>query len=469
MIMKCKKKLNHIFIIIFLLFLTTIEVHGQGIKFEEWLTWSQVLEKAKQENKYIFVDCFTTWCGPCKAMDRNVYPIEKVGEFFNSKFISVKMQMDKSKSDDSAVKRRYADAQLLEKKFKIFSYPTYLFFSPEGVLVNKDFGLKQPADFIAVGEKALTTDKNYIDPFEEYNHLMADYRSGKKDYTKMLYMINQSQKAMEWEIGEKLTSDYYQYLQSQPKNKLYTKENLTFIASNIQSSQDTFFHLFFINDQKINKILSNSLFVASALDPVIIREEADPLLGSEGSAVNVIPGVVPVAIEEPDWNKLYKIIKTKYNKEYASRNVLNAKIKWYGNYQWWLQWIASSTEKINKFGVDTANELEDVMLGEVAWKIFLQSDDVNQLESAIKWMDGVCTRSRIVPMYPVWDTYANLLHKIGKTQEALTLEEKALEYAKENNDKENIKLFAVIIRTMRANKPTWINYDSLSSKPLVIL
>ena len=45
-----------------------------GIQFEHNTTWQAVLDKAKQENKYIFVDAFTTWCGPCKMMAKNIFP-----------------------------------------------------------------------------------------------------------------------------------------------------------------------------------------------------------------------------------------------------------------------------------------------------------------------------------------------------------------------------------------------------------
>ncbi len=69
--------------------------HAQGIKFEENLSWQQLLDKAKVTNKYIFVDCYATWCGPCKMMDKDVYTSGKVGYLFNEHFISVKVQMDK--------------------------------------------------------------------------------------------------------------------------------------------------------------------------------------------------------------------------------------------------------------------------------------------------------------------------------------------------------------------------------------
>ena len=50
----------------------------KGIRFEKGLSWQQMLDKAKVEGKYVFVDCYATWCLPCKWMDKNIYTSEKV-------------------------------------------------------------------------------------------------------------------------------------------------------------------------------------------------------------------------------------------------------------------------------------------------------------------------------------------------------------------------------------------------------
>jgi thiol:disulfide interchange protein len=38
----------------------------KGIQFVHNLSWQEILQKARAENKYVFVDCYATWCGPCK-------------------------------------------------------------------------------------------------------------------------------------------------------------------------------------------------------------------------------------------------------------------------------------------------------------------------------------------------------------------------------------------------------------------
>src|SRR5947209_10417068 len=73
---------------------------NDGINFERNLSWQQIVQKAKAENKYIFVDCFATWCRPCLEMDRKIFPLQNIGNFFNENFISVRLQMDTSAKDN---------------------------------------------------------------------------------------------------------------------------------------------------------------------------------------------------------------------------------------------------------------------------------------------------------------------------------------------------------------------------------
>src|SRR5687767_13915451 len=116
------------------------QIEDTGIKFEEGLTWQQVVEKAKNQNKYIFVDCYTTWCFPCKKMDKEVYVLEEVGKVYNDRFISFKLQMDSTSQDSESVQRCYTTAAEFKKQYNISSYPTYLFFSPEGNAIDKRTG-----------------------------------------------------------------------------------------------------------------------------------------------------------------------------------------------------------------------------------------------------------------------------------------------------------------------------------------
>src|SRR5665213_2730421 len=120
-----------------ILFALSLFSRAQGINFEKGQSWQQILAKAKAEHKYIFLDCYATWCGPCKAMDNDVYPVDSVEAFMNAHFISIKVQMDRSPKDNDTVKSRYNDVVMLEKTYAVHAYPTFLFFDENGKAIHR--------------------------------------------------------------------------------------------------------------------------------------------------------------------------------------------------------------------------------------------------------------------------------------------------------------------------------------------
>ena len=81
-------------ILVMLMVLFVSQGFSQGIEFFHG-SWEEALEEAKKQEKVIFIDAFATWCGPCKRMAREVFPNEKVGEFYNRHFINMKLDMEK--------------------------------------------------------------------------------------------------------------------------------------------------------------------------------------------------------------------------------------------------------------------------------------------------------------------------------------------------------------------------------------
>ncbi|WP_160069920.1 thioredoxin family protein [Sphingobacterium bovisgrunnientis] len=118
--------------ILFVLFVLPLMVVAQekGIQFEYNTNWEKLKEKAKAENKHIFVDCFTTWCGPCTWMAENVFVKEEVGEFFNANYVNLKLQFDETENDPEDVKSWYDQAKRFAKDYGVRAYPTFLVFDP---------------------------------------------------------------------------------------------------------------------------------------------------------------------------------------------------------------------------------------------------------------------------------------------------------------------------------------------------
>lgn len=115
---------------------------GQGIAFEK-TDWKVLLEKAKQENKNIFVVLSTVWCGPCRKLEKEVYPTDSVGNFMNKNFVSVHFDAEK----DFGIQ--------MKKKFAPEAYPTFLLFNSNGILIARGLGGATAQGFIERIKKML--------------------------------------------------------------------------------------------------------------------------------------------------------------------------------------------------------------------------------------------------------------------------------------------------------------------------
>ena len=76
--------------------------------------FDEALEAAKSDNKLVFMDCYTSWCCPCKLMASKEFVQEKAGEYFNPRFVSVKIDMEKGEGVE------------LRKRYDGNAYPTLL-------------------------------------------------------------------------------------------------------------------------------------------------------------------------------------------------------------------------------------------------------------------------------------------------------------------------------------------------------
>jgi len=113
------------------------------IKFEQG-SWKEILELATKENKPIFVDCYTVWCGPCKQMAAQVFTDPLVADYFNSTFINVKIDMEKSEGID------------LKDFYEVNAFPTFLYLDKKGSLLNRIVGGMTAPKFLLASKKGMS-------------------------------------------------------------------------------------------------------------------------------------------------------------------------------------------------------------------------------------------------------------------------------------------------------------------------
>jgi thioredoxin-related protein len=136
--------------------IASIAVNAQGIKFEHG-SFAEALAKAKKENKLLFVDFYTSWCGPCKMMSKKIFPTQEVGEYFNDKFISLKIDAEKGEGPE------------LAKKYEVSGYPTMIFFNGDGSENKRLVGGTPDANFFISFAKQVTGDETpFLEQYETY-------------------------------------------------------------------------------------------------------------------------------------------------------------------------------------------------------------------------------------------------------------------------------------------------------------
>lgn len=145
-------------LLIGLTFLAALSASAQNrqITFKE-ADWKTQLAAAKKENKIIFFDAYTSWCGPCKIMAKDVFTKDSVADLFNNTFLNVKYDMEKG------------EGPALKDKYEVSAFPTYLFINGDGEIVHKIVGSMSASEFMAEAGKALKPESTAFGLAKKFN------------------------------------------------------------------------------------------------------------------------------------------------------------------------------------------------------------------------------------------------------------------------------------------------------------
>lgn len=199
-----KKQIIRLFNLLLLIYSCT--ALGQGIDFSKG-TWKEIKEKARNENKLIFIDVYTSWCGPCKKLDKEIFPLEEVGTFYNQNFVSYKIDAEKGEGVN------------LAREYAVGVFPTMLFVSPNGTLEHRASGYIDGKEMVELAKVALNPDQRFGNVEEEFNKGNRN-KEYVLDYFKKL-------NAARGKVDPKLGI----YLSELPKKDLLTKENYELIMT----------------------------------------------------------------------------------------------------------------------------------------------------------------------------------------------------------------------------------------------
>lgn len=209
---------------------------NRQIEFKD-ATWKKHLEMAKLENKPIFFDAYTSWCGPCKQMAKDVFTKDSVADLFNKSFINVKYDMEKGEGIS------------LKEKYEVAAYPTYLFINGDGEIVHKIVGSMAPNEFINEANNALNPENTIYGLAKKFE------TSGHSEESAVAY-LDALDKA--YESGKKsvVSKVYFDKLE---KSSLLEEHNWSLVLKYLNNPSSNAFYYLYANRDKLEEKYESSM------------------------------------------------------------------------------------------------------------------------------------------------------------------------------------------------------------------
>ncbi len=372
-------------LIIFALLFHLISVRAEeGIQFIN-TTFSEALAKAGEQNKLVFIDCYTTWCGPCKSMAAHVFTDGEVAASFNKNFVCIALDMEKGEGLNIA------------KKYNVRNYPTFLWLDHSGKQIHRSVGSTSAGEFLAIAGKA-------NDPKNNLSYMKDQYESGNRDRELLLNYANSLKDA--YDMNYQAVAD--EYFRTLPEKELadagnwkaiqeFTPNINSYTYGVINKMLPEFYHRY--GKDSVNMVMDqlaiNSLSYA--------RQQKDSVLLKNAVAK----------------------LKLSNNRE-SLKQGLSEEMNYYKGNKNYTRYAELAHEYINNYFLDDAK-----MLNAVCWTYFQHINDKSQLTEAEKW---IAKSVELEDKYYNTDTYANLLHKLGKKKEAIVMTNHSIELAKKEGE-----------------------------------
>ncbi len=362
-------------------------VFAQGIEFEHG-SLEEALAKAKKENKIVFMDCYTTWCGPCKYLAKNVFTQKEVGDFFNKNFVNVKMDMESEAGKP------------LMGKYNVSAFPTLLWLDADGNIQHKTVGAGD-------AKALLVTAKTAVDPENSWGALNKKFLAGERSEAFLQNFILVSSKAR---FDTKVAAEAY--YSTKKLEQLINKLDTEIILSTVKSSSDSKFLFVMKNKEKfyaVSEKASIDQFIEQTmmgeLMNVVRKGDKEETSAKKKELISLDEKIGAKIIAFSEVNMLYRNPdRLKFYKAMVDYSI---------NYEF------DNSKNLNRY----------------AWMLAEAKEELSQemMDNALK----MAKRSvEIDANFANIDTYACLLSKAGLTEDAKIQAKKSVELAPEDQKKD---------------------------------
>jgi len=368
---------KHIYTLTLFLFLSFNLFAQDGIKFLE-AELGEVLALAELEGKLVFVDAYTDWCKPCKAMDKEVFSTEEVGSFFNDNFVSVKINMEAGEGPN------------LAEQYLIFAYPSLLFLNYDGSIAHRYAGFQDTKGLLSLGDIAL----------DEGNNLSALTQQYNKGDRSPEFLLQYLQASFQGADGNHVNI-LEDYLTTQ--NDWKTPEN-----------QDLIFNLLNTPNTKLfDHFVKNKATFATVYGASTVKNKIQTLVYESLSK-----GTTKLENAEELFRRAYPKNATKLAAQY--------KMAHYQQNENGSGYAKAAIAYVKSFPNIGLEELNDI-----SWSFYDLVDNKKDLKKASKWAKKSVKKDN---SYLNNDTLAALYQKLGKTSKAIKVANNAIAIAKKSGE-----------------------------------
>lgn len=350
--------------------------------------YQQALKLAASNNKLLLIDFYTSWCIPCKKLDKLIFQNDSIKQILGRDYILLRYDAE----NDSVFN--------LSKKHHIFIYPSAVVLNKEGYVVNRNYGFAGD-DFTALSNSVLSFTKQSVE-LNNQNIFLKGYKN-----------------SIDLAAYPKFYIDYINRKNTQPDSILMRK----YFAETTNIFSEEFFStlLYFgadeVPDHIADSVLKNKnryteLYgekEVQSLLYVLVRSKFDRAIAEQSQ------GLFDDAV-------LY-VVQT-VNESYAA-TIQSFKAEFFMAQNKWLE-VFRINEERKKSG-----DFSDESVNHFCWTVYKKCEDQQVMEKCASWMKELTDRK---PEYAYLDTYAFLLYKMGNHEETRKIARLAIQAAKKENE-----------------------------------
>jgi thiol-disulfide isomerase/thioredoxin len=428
--------------------LLAVPAWAQGIVFEEG-NWQSVVAKAKAEHKLIYLDVYTTWCGPCKMLATRIFPQKEAGDKFNALFVNYRIDAEKGEGLDIA------------KKYQVSGYPTNLFIEPDKqTVVFRTMGASaEVAEFVAEGDKAMA---EYKDPMTIEKYQDA-YAKGKRDKAFLKAYLEKNDR-----LGRNNDEILNAYVAGLPKAGP-TNEDLLLLAEMTKTANNKSIAVLSKNKTRLQELkASQPDYVKSKMERMVYDTYQEAVNTRNEKLLEVATAARKQYAPEMDERSIYWMYTQYYTQtgdeakaftaavneadflasrsagEYAeqdkaseakTRQMIRAQLKMMKVDESQMDAMVEANMKNPQMRHPESLFVSNT-LNEIAWKVYeTRRTDKELVTKAIGWAQMAQMLCDDIPdnWAPVSDTYAHLLYASGQKDKAIALQQSVIGKVKAAN------------------------------------